>query len=679
MARDIPIGNGSLLVNFDGQYHICDIYFPHVGHENHTDGHRFGLGVWVDGRFSWVHDGWRITQEYGEETLVTQVLLENEELGLSIVCRDAVDFHENVLIRQFVLRNARASEREVRLFFHNDFHISETEVGDTAYYDPATKSIIHYKGPRWFLVNACRQDGAAGLDQYAVGKKESSDAEGTWRDAEDGVLSGNAVVQGAVDSVAAIHCALPPNGEATVYAWIAAGTDYAEVRVLDKLTREKGPQTLLHRTECYWRLWANVEANDVAGLRREICDAFKHSLLVLRTQIDKEGGILAATDYDITSFARDTYAYVWTRDASLVAYALDLAGYDSSTRPFFQFCAHVMDPGGYFLHKYTPHGDLASSWHPWIRDGRPQLPVQEDETGLVLWALWHHFDKFHDLEFIKPLYRPLIIRAAEWMYAFRQDSGLPQESYDLWEERAGVHAWTVAATWAGLQAASRFAAVFGETGLARKYAGAADDMRQAADRFLWSDELGRFVRTVTPASAGNEVDPVLDASLCGLFLFGMYEASDPRIVATVEALGEKLAVRTPVGGLARYEGDVYQRSVPVDDANVPGNPWFICTLWLAQWHIARAVTVEDLQPALDSLTWVAQRALRSGVLAEQVHPYTGEPLSVSPLTWSHGAFVQTVLEYADRLSDLNRCPTCGNRLHDRHRPEHVSGRRGVTA
>ena len=138
MARDIPIGNGSLLVNFDNQYYIRDIYFPHVGDENHTAGHHFRLGVWVDGQLSWVHDGWNITQEYEEETLVTHVLLENEKLGLSILCRDAVDFYENVLVRKFVLHNTRPNAREVRLFFHNDFHIAEIEVGDTAYYDPAT-------------------------------------------------------------------------------------------------------------------------------------------------------------------------------------------------------------------------------------------------------------------------------------------------------------------------------------------------------------------------------------------------------------------------------------------------------------------------------------------------------------------------------------------------------------
>ena len=35
-------------------------------------------------------------------------------------------------------------------------------------------------------------------------------------------------------------------------------------------------------------------------------------------------------------------------------------------------------------------------------------------------------------------------------------------------------------------------------------------------------------------------------------------------------------------------------------------------------------------------------------MAEQLHPYTGEPLSVSPLTWSHATYVRAVREYIDR-------------------------------
>ena len=67
----------------------------------------------------------------------------------------------------------------------------------------------------------------------------------------------------------------------------------------------------------------------------------------------------------------------------------------------------------------------------------------------------------------------------------------------------------------------------------------------------------------------------------------------------------------------------------------------------------------ELEQALPILNWVVSRALPSGVLAEQVHPYTDAPLSVSPLTWSHSTMVLTVVEYLEKLRALSPCATCG--------------------
>ena len=62
---------------------------------------------------------------------------------------------------------------------------------------------------------------------------------------------------------------------------------------------------------------------------------------------------------------------------------------------------------------------------------------------------------------------------------------------------------------------------------------------------------------------------------------------------------------------------------------------------------------------LELIEWAARRALPSGVMAEQLHPYTGEPLSVSPLTWSQAAYVSAVREYVERTDAMNKCPSCG--------------------
>ena len=47
MPRNIPVGNGSLLVNFDRTYQLRDLYWPHVGQENHTSQPSLPLWLWV--------------------------------------------------------------------------------------------------------------------------------------------------------------------------------------------------------------------------------------------------------------------------------------------------------------------------------------------------------------------------------------------------------------------------------------------------------------------------------------------------------------------------------------------------------------------------------------------------------------------------------------------------------
>jgi len=649
VPRDIPVGNGSLLVNFDLTYQLRDLYWPHVGQENHSPGHPFRFGVWVEGQFRWIdHPGWERALDYEPDTLVTRVTLRHPDLALRLECADIVDFHENLYLRRLIVSDESGRDREVRLLFGQDFHIGGTEVADSVYYEPERRAVFHYKGKRWFMVNVAREQPETwevGVDQWAVGIKEFQGKEGTWRDAEDGDLSGNAVAQGSVDSAVALHLRVPAGGRATGWYWIAVGEDFLEVTRINRALREKGAQAFLERTRHYWMLWLTKGEMEMKTLPPKVGEVYRRSLLILRTQIDNGGAIIAANDFDITRFASDTYAYMWPRDGALVADALIEAGHSEVTRRFFTFCHRIITDEGYLLHKYTPDGSIASSWHGWYYEGKKQLPVQEDETALVLWALWRHFDRYREVEFIKPLFRGLVVRAANWMNAYRgMETGLPLPSWDLWEERRGLLAWTVGATWGGLMAGANFADAFGEIDLAATYRRAAEEIRAGADRHLWHEE-GRFVRMVNRRPDGSwEVDPVLDASIAGLWLFGMYTADDPRIARTMDAIRDRLWVKTDVGGMARYERDAYQR-VADDAVRVPGNPWFICTLWLAHWYAETARTAADLDRVIDLLTWVCDHALPSGVLAEQIHPYSGAPLSVSPLTWSHAALVTTAHAY----------------------------------
>lgn len=658
MPRDLPLGNGTLLVTFDSEYQLRDVYFPYVGQEDHTLGGPCRFGVWVDGQFSWTADeGWTRSIRYAHETLVGDTTLEHADLGVRLRCRDAVDFDRNVFLREVTVEDLLDRDREVRLFLHFDARLYGNEFGDSAFYDPRTRGIVHYKAKRYVLISGATEGGLPGLASFAIGQKGQHGREGTWRDAEDGDLSRNPVSQGTIDSVARIDVAVPASGTATGTFWLAVGLAYEEVREIDKLVRDRGPRSFLTRTEDYWRLWANKDQRHVAdNLPAEICELYKRSALIIRTQIDDHGAIVAANDSDVLRFNRDTYSYLWPRDGALVAAAMDQAGYVEVPRRFLALCGELISHEGYLLHKYNPDGSLGSSWHAWATpSGKLELPIQEDETGLPLWALWRHYDRLRDLEFVRPLYRKLVRTAADFMVSYREPhTKLPAPSFDLWEERRGIHAFTTAAVWAGLIAARNFASAFGQRGHAKRYEDAAAEIRAAALDHLYDADRGRFVRTVTVLEDGTIVkDATIDISLAGLWLFGMVEADDPRIVATMRAVEERLWVRTAIGGLARYENDLYMQ-VSQDVANVPGNPWFIGTLWLAEHYVETARTGADLRRPLELLQWCVSKALPSGVLAEQVHPYTGDPLSVAPLTWSHAAFVSAVQRYARRADTLGR-------------------------
>ncbi len=654
MPRDLPLGNGSLLVTFDARYQLRDIYYPYVGMEDHTGGHPCRFGIWADGRFSWTADeGWERKLRYAHETLVTDVHLANAALGLRISCRDVVDFDRDLYLKEVTVEDTTGHERDVRLFHHFECDLYGNDVGDSAYYDPRSRALIHYKSRRYFLLNARSGEGAVGLTSFAVGRKETGTDVGTWRDAEDGVLSRNAVAQGSVDTVGQIDVRLAPFGTATVTFWIAAGQTYDDVRAIDQLVRDRGHVSFIQRTEDYWRLWANKDEADLSKvLADDLCHQYKTSCLVLRTQTDERGAILAGNDSDVLRFNRDTYSYMWPRDGALAAAAMDLAGYVELPRKFYAICGELITREGYLHHKYTPDGSVGSSWLPWSTpEGKLQLPIQEDETALPVWALWLHYERLRDLEFVRPLYRKLVRAAADFMVSFREPhTRLPAPSVDLWEERRGIHAFTTGAVWAGLTAACEFADAFGQHELATRYRTAADEIKAAALEHLWDAGRGRFMRTITVLPDGTITkDPTLDISLAGVWLFGMLPPDDPRVVATMRAIEERLWVPTAIGGLARYEHDQYFRH---DGVDVTGNPWFIGTLWLAEHHIACAKRVEDLEPARKILEWCVTRSLPSGVMPEQLHAATGDPLSVSPLTWSHAAYVSAAQRYARKMHAL---------------------------
>ncbi len=658
MTRYFVLGNGNVLVCLDGKGLLRDFYYPYVGQENHVNGSIHKFGIWVDSHFSWFDsDDWERTLTYKKEMLVSDIVGKNRSLNIELQINDTVHHTRNVYLRKVMVKNTSDHKREVRLFFHQHFAIYESNIGDTVYYHPSIDSIIHYKGKRYFLMNGqFKNRKLHGISSYTTGLSGEYGLQGTYVDAEDGCLSGNSIEHGSVDSAISFNFTLQPRASKDVYYWICVGENFSEVSDLNRFVLEHTPQAILEESEKYWLKWVNRTQFNFLGLNDEVVDLFKRSLLIIRAHIDNRGAIIASSDSDMLFLRRDSYSYMWPRDGALIARSLDRAGYSDITENFFKFCLEALTPEGYLFHKYRPDGSLGSSWHSWLKDMHTQLPIQEDQIGLVLDALWKHFVQHAETEFVMGLLDSFIRKAADFMVNFLdKKTGLPHESYDLWEEKLGIHTFTCSAVYAGLMAAANFEEILGTSRRAKKYLQAAEIIKDGILHYLYDKKEKRFIKGVYYEGTTLKKDMTNDiSSAYAVFQFKVLDVHDERIESSFDYVKSRLFCDTPIGGYARYEGDYYHR---VTDA-VPGNPWFITTLWLAEYYIARANNTQDLKPAIDIFNWVSQHALSTGALPEQLHPYTGDPLSVTPLTWSHAGFVIAINKYLEKLDNLGVCEMC---------------------
>ncbi len=652
--RSFSYGNGSTLLMVDNLGRIRDCYFPYVGLENHIGSNQMHrIGVWIDGVFSWTDDGtWAITCS-SDTSYVGHVSFVSESLGLILECEDVLYNGKNIFIRRIHALNTRNGKRVLRIFFYSQFEIAATAKGDTVFYDPSINAIIHYEGSRAFLLAG--DVAGRGMSDWTVGLSQIEGKEGTYKDAEDGVLSQNPIEHGRVDSTFALEGELDDNLPTVFSQWLCIAESIEQVLDLHADVLSRSPEYLASSARSYWHAWITRSDWNFYALPASVVDLFLKSQFILRSHADKNGAVIASGDADMLQGGRDTYCYMWPRDGAYIASAFILSDDYAPARRFFEFCSHVLTHEGYMQHKYRPDGALGSSWHGWVVNHKKELPIQEDETALVLWALKEYWLATRDMEFIENMYDSFIKRAGYFLVSHRDVyTGLPKPSYDLWEERFGVHTYTAAATYAGLVAAAEFSSLLGKERNASDFLQVAEDMRSAILNHLYDASSGNFYRLLYVSPDNIYLpDLTIDASSAyGIFMFGVLDKNDSRLVTAMKQSKKALSVMTPVGGIARYVGDKYYNTTNIAE----GNPWIITSLWWSQYDIARAQNDDDLDHVRQSLERIARFGGATGILPEQLHPNTAAPLSASPLAWSHAEYVRTVVLYLEKCKTLGIIP-----------------------
>ncbi len=641
MARPIVLSNGELHVGLNGFGLVHDFYFPYVGLENHSAGKdmRHRIGIWVDNNMSWLDSdpSWTFEFSYPHGALIGHTIAKNDRIGVILELDDCIDAQMSAFLRNIHVINTWDSERDIRLFMHQAFAIGDSRSNtDTGQFLPDSDAILHYRGRRAFIISG--MNGDQPFDQHSIGLFGIEGHEGTFKDAEDGELSNGAVEHGRVDSTLRFKMQISAHASMRVSYWIAAGRSTRLALFVHKQIQESGVTSRISQTADWWYNWlkpAQSTANKIPEVYRK---SFIESVMIIKSQIDMRGAVIASTDTTMLNYSRDAYAYCWPRDGSFVLWPLIRMGYKDEAYRFFEFCKRGLHPDGYLMHKYRADGALGSSWHPYVHDEVIAPPIQEDETALTLFVFSQYYRMHQEDNLLKDFYEEMIVPMSNFLASYIDEmTGLPKPSYDLWEQVFMTTTYTVSVVYAALLAASDIAESANDPDNAVKWRSAAEDIGHAAHTHLFNDDRQHFYKGITVQNGQIVKDQTIDTSATfGVFMFGLFDLHSPELTASINTIKEVFGVNSGALGLPRYENDDYRRANP----NSTGNFWPITSLWLAQYE----ADTDNLNKTLEILDWVKSHAMATGMMPEQIDPASGENIAPAPLTWTQAEYLSTLLD-----------------------------------
>ena len=190
--------------------------------------------------------------------------------------------------------------------------------------------------------------------------------------------------------------------------------------------------------------------------------------------------------------------------------------------------------------------------------------------------------------------------------------------------------------WVALDRAISLAGLLDATDRVEQWKRTRDEIWETVVRDGWNDEAGAFTQYVGSTT--------LDASNLMMPIVGFLPADDPRMLATIDAIAERL---TDDRGLV-YR---YRAEEGVDGLSGEEGTFLLCTFWLAQ-ALAQSGQVDRARAVFEKAAAFVNDV---GLLAEEIEPQTGELLGNFPQAFSHIGLVNA----AWAISEAERLATAG--------------------
>jgi GH15 family glucan-1,4-alpha-glucosidase len=242
--------------------------------------------------------------------------------------------------------------------------------------------------------------------------------------------------------------------------------------------------------------------------------------------------------------------------------------------------------------------------------------VQNDVWGAVLDSVYLHT---RSRDYLPEVVWPTLKRAVECAL-----SNWRKPDRGIWEVRGEPKHFTSSKLmcWVAADRGHRLAALHGDADLARRWSAAADEMKaEILEKGV--DERGVFVQHYGAQA--------LDASLLLVPLVRFLPADDPRVRATVLAIGEELTV----------DGMVHRYKVEETDDGLSGEEgtFTICSFWM----VSALVEIGELDRARELCEKLLSYASPLQLYAEEIDPRSGRHLGNFPQAFSHLALINAVM------------------------------------
>mgnify|MGYP004650388077 CR=1 FL=1 len=646
--NDAVIGNKSIRATFSKNGEMLRMYYPSIDYSQFIDMFHIGMKI-NDSAIVYLHEDInnKYEQYYTENTNILNTEIENSYFNLQVKQTDFVTIKNNELIRKYTFTNNNKIDLDLKFIARSRLLSDSNNMVSGKIIE---NGLIQYNH-EYYVATFAKQN---------INGHRLNDVDNFIREA---ILEDKDYIGMSNDSAISYNIGILKPGEKaefTLYILVEESGNFKNIDELEekiinlkKLDNKKEYE----QTKKYWNNYLSkhdslkIDDSQNKSINPKVKDIYKRTILLFPLLRNEEtGGISAAVEVDENLEKSGRYSYCWPRDAVFVTKALDILDMTKETEKFYDtFCKRTQSQNGMWEQRFYTDGTIAPCWG-----------YQIDETSSVIFGIYEHYLKTKDIKFLannlkmcenalnflfkyldnvfdKKEEEDIVKKEIEEMVkksGKETDKIYKHPSYDLWEMNEGIHLYSLASIYAGLNAMEKIYEI-----TKSKYENNRLKLEQISKNTLRiKSEINDIKKYVeknlcdenTKILHRNTEDGKMDVSMIGtVYPFELLSPNEKKVLNTVEKIN--LTLRTYTSGYLRFEQDSYMDGK---------SPWPIATLWMAMYYLKSG----SRKKALECFDFVTKSATELGFLSEQVDNSTMKPNWIIGLGWSHAMYIITLAE-----------------------------------